>query len=54
MGLWGLLKPQESSGISGAGMNIVGGDPRTAQLSSGSKTRISFSRGIETGVLGRL
>lgn len=35
----GLLKAQEGSRISGAEVGIVGGDLRTAVLSSGAKTR---------------
>lgn len=54
MGLWGLLKPQEGSGISGAEMDIVGGNLGTAMPSSGTERRPKLKWWIEIGVLGRL
>lgn len=51
MDLWGLLKSQEDSRISGTELGIEGGDLGTDTLSSGAKTRPRLRWGIETGVL---
>lgn len=54
MGLWGLLKPQEGSRISGAERGMVLGVVGASLLSSCGKTRSRHRWGTETGVLGGL
>lgn len=52
MRLWGLLKPQEGSRISGAEGGMMGGDPGTA-MPSGTKRSPKLRWGAEIGILGR-